>query len=83
MSNIYSMDDEGLLGFSNSVMTSVIGGLMKEGYLTQEQVTEIGLNYSVIIERKSWVPEFLAKFLGLNNEKDARVRLVKAIGRTE
>ena len=81
MSKIYSINDEGLLGVSNSVMTSVIGGLMKEGYLTEEQVNDIGKNYSIIIEKKSWVPVYLAKILGLDTDKDAYVRLVKAIGR--
>jgi hypothetical protein len=79
---MYTMTDQDLLRMSNQVFSCVIGDLVKEGHLTNEQGDKIAENYSVIIENPSWLPEWLAKKLGL--EKDTYIyRLVRAVGRFE
>ena len=80
MSYTYSMNNDELVGNANRALNVVVDGLVIEGYLTKEQADEIHTHYSLILESRSWVPVFLADWLGL--KKDAlTLRLVKAVGR--
>lgn len=80
MTKLYSYDIEGLTEIANHTMINVINGLCKEGYLSKDQVTEIGTNYSVIIETKRWLPKFLSKWLNFGDDH-LNFRLYKAINR--
>jgi len=82
MSYVYSMNNDELLSNINRAKGVIVEGLHTEGFLTREQADEIHTNYSVILETRKWLPEFLADWLGL--EKDGmRLRLVRAIDRKE
>lgn len=80
MTKLYSYDIEGLTQIANHTLINVLTALSKEGYLSKDQVTEIGTNYSVIIETKRWLPKFLSKWLNLDDDH-LSVRLCKAINR--
>ena len=82
MTHVYQMSDDDLTRNINRAKDVVIDSLRIEGYLTQEQADELHTHYSVIIESRSWMPEFLANWLGLSKDSMS-VRMVKAIGRME
>lgn len=82
MTKLYSYEHEELLEQSNNIFLNVVYALKEEKYLTEQQMNEIIMNYSVIIENRSWLPQFLSKYLGLNKGYQ-HYRLVKAIGRKE
>ena len=81
MTKLYSYDIEGLTQLANLTMTNVIVGLQKEGYLTQSECDEIGINYSVVVETTTWLPKWLSKWLGLD-DTEMCFRLCRVIGRT-
>lgn len=80
MTKLYSYDHEGLTRFANNILGNVIIGLQKEGYLTQNECDEIGINYSVVVETTTWLPKWLSKWLKLEDDH-LNFRLCKAIGR--
>lgn len=80
MTSVYTFSDTELLHQVNYTKGIIIDGLQREGFLTDEQAKDLHTNYSVIVETRSWVPTFLADFIGLKKDS-LRVRLVKAIGR--
>lgn len=82
MTHVYQMSDDDLTRNINRAKDVVIDSLRIEGYLTKEQADELHTHYSLIIESRSWMPEFLANWLGLTKDSMS-LRLVKAIGRTE
>lgn len=69
------------LSNANYLFETIIKGLTTEGYLTKEDENYILKNYSVIVESKSWLPEFLQKFLKIEDKE--WYRIVKAIDRRE
>lgn len=77
---IYEVTAEQLLRNANTTLGTVVDGLRREGYLTQEQADHIHTNYSVVIEKRDWLPDFLVDWLGIK-DNTFKVRLVKAIGR--
>ena len=80
MTHVYSMSDDELVSNANRALNVTVDGLQMEGFITKEQADHIHTNYSLIIESRSWLPGFLADWLGM--KKDAMsLRLVKAIGR--
>lgn len=82
MTTVYQMGKDELLSNMNKALNIVVDSLRIEGYLTKEQAEEINTNYSLILESRSWLPVFLADWLGI--KKDAiSMRLVKAVGRKE
>lgn len=80
MTHVYQVDDNDLLRNANKTMGVVVDGLRREGFLTEDQASTIHTHYSVIIESNSWIPKFLADWLGMKKD-GLSVRLVKAIGR--
>ena len=82
MSNLYTFDDAELLKQTNYTLGAVVDGLRREGFLTQDQANQIHTNYSIIIESKNWLPEFLTKWMRMK-DTTLKIRLVKAIGREE
>ena len=80
MTSVYTFDDTEMLHQVNYAKGIIIDGLQREGFLTKEQAEDLHTNYSVMIETRSWVPTFLADFMGLKKDS-LRVRLVRAIGR--
>jgi len=81
MTQVYQMDQNELLRNANTTLNMVVDGLRLEGFLTKEQAEEIHKHYSVIVESKSWLPEFLANWLKI--DKNMKIRLVRAVGRGE
>ena len=82
MTYVYSMNSDELLSNINRAKGVIVEGLHSEGFLTREDADTIHTNYSVIIETRKWMPDFLADWLGI--EKDGmRLRLVRAIDRKE
>ena len=78
MSYVFSNDE--LQSHMNTAFLNTLHALCKEKYITAKQRDEIGTDYAIIIESRTWLPKKLADWLGL---KDGRVhyRLVKVIGR--
>ena len=79
MSYVYQMDNDERAKNTNKALNVVVEGLRIEGFLTKEQADEIHTHYSLILESKSWLPEFLANWLGTGD--GMTLRLVKAVGR--
>lgn len=77
-----TITNEELQKHLNSSLQQTLDALRVEGYLTMEQYNDVVLNYSVIVEDTSWLPSWLARYIGL---KDSHVSfsLVKVIGRTK
>lgn len=80
MTSVYTFDDTELLKQVNYTKGALVDGMRREGFITEEQANELHTHYSVIVENKGWLPEFLAKFLDLK-DSSLRIRLVRAIGR--
>lgn len=80
MTSVYTFDDTQLLQQVNYTKGILVDSMRREGFITDDQAAELHTHYSMIIENKSWVPDFLAKFLSLKDDS-IRVRLVRAIGR--
>lgn len=80
MTHVYQMTEEDLQRNINKALGVVVDSLRIEGYLTEEQASHIHTNYSLIIETKAWLPEFLANWLKMKDDS-MKLRLVKAVGR--
>ena len=80
MTSVYTFDDTELLKQVNYTKGSLIDGMRREGFITEDQANELHTHYSVIIEHRGWLPDFLANFLNLK-DSSLRIRLVRAIGR--
>ena len=80
MTSVYTFDDTEMLHQVNYAKGIIIDGLQREGFLTKDQADTLHTHYSVMIETRSWMPTFLADFIGLKKDS-LRVRLVKAVGR--
>ena len=78
---VHQLDDMQMQKLANNVLCSILDGLVAEGYITEAQSDDIALNYSVMLEKKSWLPPMLANWIGLTEESLMSMRLVKAIGR--
>lgn len=77
---VYEMTPQQMVRNSNVTLNTVVDGLRREGYITQEQADHIHTNYSIVIEQRDWLPDFLIDWLGIK-ENTFKPRLVKAIGR--
>lgn len=75
----FELDRAQLQNYANNVLVEVVRSLSKEQFLTTVQMNDILKNYSVIIEDKRWLPEFLCRWLKLENK--TVFRLARAIGR--
>jgi hypothetical protein len=82
MTYAYSMSSDELLSNVNRAKGVIVEGLQTEGFLTRAQADDIHTNYSVILESRSWLPPFLADWLGMDKE-GMTLRLVRAIDRKE
>ena len=82
MSKVYQFDDSDLLKQVNHTYISVIDALRREKFLTVEDANTLMTEYSVIVEHKSWLPPFLSKWLGLDDDKIG-LRLARVIAREE
>ena len=69
-----------LLKQVNHTYVQVIDGLRREGFLSAEDANKLSLEYSVIVEQKSWLPPFLAKWVGMRDSQIG-VRLARVVGR--
>lgn len=76
----YQLDDAGLQRVANQVLGVCIDSLRKEGKIDQALADDVHTNYSIIIEKNTWLPEFLSKWMGFK-EGRAVFRLVRAVGR--
>jgi hypothetical protein len=80
MTQVYTFDDTELLKQVNHTYVQVIDGLRREDFLSAEDANKLSLEYSVIVEQKSWLPPFLAKWVGMKDSQIG-VRLVRVVGR--
>lgn len=80
---VNTLTDDEILRILNTTFIVTVNGLKDEGMLTHDQVQNLYKNYSIIIERKTWLPDFLSKWLSLDKNDLIKVRLVRAIGRVE
>lgn len=79
---VYTMNFEDLQKHANSVLMTVVNGLSKEKLLTEKERSDILTNYSIIVEKDTWLPDWLVKVLKLK-ENAVTYRLVKVINRKE
>jgi hypothetical protein len=76
----YQFIDEELQRHLNQAFINTINGLAHEKFITAKQCNEICTNYSIVIEKRNWLPRTLSKWLGLDDGK-VFYRLVKAVNR--
>lgn len=69
-----------LQNHANVVLVTTLNSLVKEGYLTLSQADEITLNYSIVVENRSWLPKWLSDKMKLEKNK-INYRLYRAIDR--
>ena len=77
---VYSLDNIELQKYLNHAYINTMIALTKEGFITDEQCNTLCQHYAVIIEETSWVPEKLAKWMGLKKDR-MTFSLAKVISR--
>lgn len=82
MSTVYELTQTDLQRLVNHAYGAVIDGLRQEDFLTRDQADRLALHYSVIVESDSWLPKYLAKWVG-SKPSAVQFRLVKVLGRQE
>lgn len=81
---VYSLTTDDLTRFMNQAKETTVQSLCEEGFLTPEQRDAILGNYAIVVHKRTWFGEILAKLRGLksSNDKDTDtiyVNLVKII----
>lgn len=81
---VYSLTTDELTRFLNQAKETTVQSLCEEGFLTPEQRDTILGNYAIVIHKRSWFGEILAKLRSLSDstEKDkdtVYINLVKII----
>ncbi len=57
----YNLNQDELTGHSNAVMTHVVEGLHREGFITSDQASDILKNYMINTIRKSFFSDVVQK----------------------
>lgn len=61
----------------NWAKNRLIDDLMRLGFLTKKEKQDLQENYAVIFVRKGWFGETVDKILGLTNDSQYQIKLVK------